>query len=122
MINHPSNYPIPLVSFSGIPGTEKLSAFLATQSSSLIDHGHLNLQDPFLNVTLVVNRDTKTDRKSVEVPSVSLLDKLLQPGIIVRSYLDGVPRVSIITHAFMSIVIRPQQYKIRHLNEFLRYP
>ena len=58
----------------------------------------------------------------MEVPSVSLLDKRLQPGIVVRSYLDGVPRVSIITHAFMSIVIRPQQYKIRHLNEFLRYP
>ena len=62
MINHPSNCPIPLVSVSGIPGTEKLSAFLATQSSSLIDHGHLNLQDPFLSVTLVVNRDTKTDQ------------------------------------------------------------
>jgi hypothetical protein len=42
---------------------------------------------------------------------------MFKPGTTVRSFLNGVSRVSIITHAFRSATTNIPKYKIRHLNQ-----
>ena len=53
----------------------------------------------------------------MNVPSVSRSEHNFQPGATVRSILDGIPRVSVVTNAFRSAVTNLPRYKIRHLNQ-----
>ena len=64
-----------------------------------------------------MDRATEVDQQSTNVPSVSNLDNLLKPGTTVRSFLNGISRVSIVTHAFRSATTNIPKYKIRHLNQ-----
>ena len=109
-IDHPPDCPIPLMSLT-TPGENQFSAFLTSQSASMIDDGNISITNSALN------RDTVADQQSAEVSSASNLSKLLEPGTTVRSFLNGVSRVSIVTHAFRSIATNIPKYKIRHLNE-----
>ena len=110
IIDHPPDCPIPLMSVT-TPGENQFSAFLASQSASLIDNEALSYINPDLD------RATAVDQQSTNVPSVSNLDNLFKPGTTVRSFLNGVSRVSIITHAFRSATTNIPKYKIRHLNQ-----
>ena len=110
VIGHPPDCPIPLMSVT-TPGENRFSAFLASQSASLIDNDNTSM------ISSDLNRDTTVDQQPAEVPSTSNLNKLLEPGTTVRSFLNGVSRVSIVTHAFRSAASNVPKYKIRHLNE-----
>ena len=100
-----------------IPSAKQPSAFLLDISPHLIDEKPITLQNsPSYNAPNG-NGNTETDQQSVDVPSTSQLERRFHIGSTVRSSIDGVSRVSIVTRVYRIDMGRKQKYKIRHLNE-----
>ena len=93
------------------PGEGQFSAFFTPQSSALID------DDAPLSMTPDLTRNTAVGQQPTNVPSVPSSGHKFQPGTTVRSLLDGIPRVYVVTHALRSVTKNISEYKIRHLNQ-----